>query len=131
CFRQHALHFVAISLALRGAGEIEQAGVPARYLHALVAMARGPAGDVGEIVKRCRVAGELREENSGPLHGLHDQSPVSRMGLKAPPRHLTSLRPGTSPAISNSSRWRNLRYDRSACAMAPMMTTAEAAPGSS
>jgi hypothetical protein len=45
---EDALDLVAIGIALGGPGKVEQAAVPARDLHALVAEIGGPAGDAGE-----------------------------------------------------------------------------------
>jgi hypothetical protein len=68
---EHAFHFVAVGLAFRGRLEIEEAGVPARDLHPLVAQARRPPGDGLERIEGCAVARELGQEDGRALDGLH------------------------------------------------------------
>ena len=69
--RERALDLVAVGLALGGVLQVEQAAVPARDLHALVAQAAGPTADGVERVERCRVAGELGQEDGRALDRLH------------------------------------------------------------
>ena len=57
--RERAQHLVAVGPAFRGAGEVEQPRVPARYLHPGVAVPGGPSGDTRERVERCGIAREL------------------------------------------------------------------------
>jgi hypothetical protein len=68
---ENALDLVAIGVALGSLGEVEQATVPARDLHAPVAVVGGPAGNAGKRIERCCVTGELRQEDRRPLDGFH------------------------------------------------------------
>ena len=77
------LDFVAIGLAFRGLGEVEQAGVPGRDLQAGVAEVGGPFGHAGQGVEGGFVAGELGEEDAGALDvGFH--AGALAFGLLAP-----------------------------------------------
>ena len=71
-----ALQLVAIGLALRGLLEVDEARVPGRDLHALVAERRRPAADRIEGVERRLVADELREEDRRSLDRFHCFYPV-------------------------------------------------------
>ena len=66
--RQRAAQLVAIRIRRGGALEIEEARIPARDLHALVAERGRPAGDRVEAVERGLVAGELRQEEARAVH---------------------------------------------------------------
>ena len=65
-----AEHLVAIGLRLCRLLEVEDAAVPARDLHALVAERRRPFADGGKRVERRRVARELGKEDGWPLDVL-------------------------------------------------------------
>ena len=65
------LQIVAVAFGFGGLGEIEQASVPGRDLHALIAAIGGPFGDVVPGVERRLVAGELRQKQRGAFHGFH------------------------------------------------------------
>ena len=69
--REHALHFIAVRLALRRAIEIEQPRLPRRDLHAFEAEVGGPFADRTQRVERRSVARELREKNSGTFDRAH------------------------------------------------------------
>src|SRR5262249_44164842 len=84
-----ACDLVAVSLAFGGAFEIEEARVPRRNLHPLVAKRRCPLGDVFPGVEGCTITRELREENGGTFYCFH----------------LTNLR--EMPASSSRRRLRN------------------------
>ena len=62
-----ALDLVAIGFGLGRLLQVEQARVPGRDLHALVAERGRPAADRVERIERRLVAGELREEEAGPF----------------------------------------------------------------
>jgi hypothetical protein len=64
-------HLVAIGAAFRGARQIEQPAVPARDLHALIAVPGRPARDGAKFVVRRRVAPELRQEDRRAFDRLH------------------------------------------------------------
>lgn len=68
---KHAVDVVAVGLALRGGGHVEQALVPGRDLQGLEAHARGPARNVLQRIERCLVIGELRKMKAWPLDCLH------------------------------------------------------------
>ena len=70
-FGQRSLDLVAVGLAFGGAGEVEQAGVPGRDLHALEAVPRRPSRDGAEVVERIGIARELGEEDGWSLDRLH------------------------------------------------------------
>ena len=54
-------YFITISLALGGAFQIEQAAVPRRNLHTLVAQTSGPVRDTLEAVERSSISSKLRQ----------------------------------------------------------------------
>ena len=56
---QRALDLVAVGLRLSGLGEVEQAGVPGRDLHALEAVPGCPLGNGAEVIERIGIAREL------------------------------------------------------------------------
>ena len=62
---------VAVGVGLGGFREIEQAAVPARELHALIAERSGPAADRVERIEQGRIARELSEVDGRALHGFH------------------------------------------------------------
>ena len=64
-------YFITISLALGGAFQIEQATVPRRNLHTLVAQTSGPVRDMLQAVERSSISGELRQEYCRTLDGFH------------------------------------------------------------
>ena len=69
-----ALDLVAVSLALMGLVEIEEAPVPAGDLDRLVAIALGPARDAFERVVRGCVLRELGKKQPWPFHRPHAAS---------------------------------------------------------
>ena len=72
-----ALELVAVGLALGRLGEIHDARVPARQLHADEAALLGPLGHVVEVLQVRAVARELRQENRRSLDGLHASPPTT------------------------------------------------------
>ena len=66
-----AAHLVGIGRTLRAEVQIEQPGVPAWDLDALVAQPRRPGGDCGQRIERCCIARELRQENPRTLDRRH------------------------------------------------------------
>ena len=78
--RERALDLVAIGVALGRALQVEQAAIPARDLHALVAEIRRPPGDVGERIERRLIARELGEKDRRPLDRFHARLPVVTCG---------------------------------------------------
>ena len=74
--RERALDLVAVGIALGRLLEVEQAAVPARYLHAQIAETLRPLGDAGERVERRLIARELGEKQRRPLDRLHLRLPV-------------------------------------------------------
>ncbi len=71
--RDRAGDLVAIGLRFGRAREVEEARVPGRDLHALVAEPRGPAADGVEAVERRGIARELGQEQAGAFECLgHD-----------------------------------------------------------
>src|SRR5258707_1014949 len=71
--RQYSAHLVAICLALGGAFQVKEAGIPRGNLHALVAELRGPARDVVQVVKRWLVARKLGEKNRRTFYRVHER----------------------------------------------------------
>lgn len=72
---QHAGEVVAVRLALRGLGQVEQVRRAGRHLYAAVSQTRGPRGQrVQAIEGRC-VADELRQEQRRTLERLQRDSP--------------------------------------------------------
>src|SRR5690606_11963304 len=94
-----ALDLVAIGVALRRALQIEQAPVPARDLHPLIAEIRRPFRDARERVERRPIARELGEKDRRPLDRLHLRLPLDALartlGDSAPRRNR--IRERTSP----------------------------------
>jgi hypothetical protein len=69
--REHALHLIAVSLALRRAIEIEQPRLPGRNLHGLEAETRRPLAYRAQRVEWRRVAGELRQKDGRAFDRSH------------------------------------------------------------
>ncbi len=72
---QHAGEAVAVRLAARGLGQIEQVGRRGGDLYARIAQTRGPSGQRVQPIKRSRVADELRQEQRWTLERLQRDSP--------------------------------------------------------
>src|SRR5688572_19864947 len=84
-----SLHLFAIALRLRRFPEIQDAFVPARDLHALVAERCCPFANSVERVERRLIAGELCQKNTRSLDvGGHVSSPLNyRYLLTMPSRY--------------------------------------------
>jgi len=62
---------VAVGLRLGGHADVDDAAVPRGQLHALVAEALGPGGDVRQRIERRLVAHELGKKDSGSFDLRH------------------------------------------------------------
>lgn len=72
---QHAGDVVAVRLAARRLGQIEQVGRAGGDLYARIAQTRGPSGQRVQPIKRSCVVDELRQEQRWTLERLQRDSP--------------------------------------------------------
>ena len=67
-----ATQFIRICFRRRSLFQVNKAGNPARYLHALVSKIRCPGAYAVQRIKRRSIAGELSQEYCRSLDGAHN-----------------------------------------------------------
>ena len=78
-FDRLALELIAVILARRGLGQVDQPRVPTGHLHAFVATIGSPFGDAVPRVEGRVIARELRQKQRRSLDRLHNVPPFPRL----------------------------------------------------